>query len=162
VRYNSTLATEVDVCDTVASLLGFAASSLPATWVVTGARYAAIGSNISLPVDLSISDLLGFAGTDTDPFPAVEHPRELVWVGRSQLTGRRARFSLYGSIIATPANYRLGPGETVWAGSTFIAALNAASAAGQFISIDGTPVQWYPYVNVNYNSYWETERRSNS
>lgn len=161
VRLNAA-ASPIDALDRLYYILNFVAGSLPVTWAVTGVRYSALGSDISLPIDYSASELFGFTGTVTDPFPEVNHPRQLNWVGRSIVSGRRARIGIYGWLGTTPANFRYGPGESVFSQAEIPAALNLASAAGSFVAIDGTRVQWYPYANVNFNSYWESERRSSS
>lgn len=144
----------------LAYILDWVKGALPTTWVVTGVRQANQGSNITVPVDYSATDLFGFAGTSGSSFPPVDHPRQLNYVGRSLTTGRRVRLGLYGALITTPANYRLGPGETVFASAEVFAALAAMAGAGQLVTIDGTAPSFNQYVNVNYNSYWETEARS--
>ncbi len=146
----------------VNQILTFVQDYLPTSWLVTGVRTSLAGTDFSLPWDYSETDLYGFAGTDSDPFPEAEHPRELVYVGRSTTTGRRVRFSLYGTLITTPANYRFGPGESPFTNSAIFAALNAASSVGTFLTADGSAPTWYVYANVNYNSYWESERRNSS
>lgn len=158
VRYNANQPT-IDVVDTVAAILGFIEGELASSFAVQGARVAPAGSNISVPFDISGSALAGFVGTNGSDLPANNAPREISWTGRSHTTGRRVEWSLYGYMPNTPANYRWGPGETVASSSQVIAALNAASAAGIFVAIDGTPAVWKPYVNVNFNSYWENEVR---
>ena len=42
-----------------------------------------------------------------------------------------------------------------------VEALNLASSQEQasFITISGARAIWYPYVNENYNSYWERRLR---
>lgn len=152
----------IAVLDNLFYILDFVKTSLPISWVITGVRRANAGSTVSVPISYTASELFGFTGTVAGTFPAVDHPRQLNWVGRSETTGRRVRLGLYGALITTPANYRLGPGETVFASAEVIAGLNVMAANGQALTIDGTAPRWYSYVNVNYNSYWETERRSSS
>jgi hypothetical protein len=159
VRFTEPTAAPADVADVLASVLGFVEGSLADSFVVTGARVAAVNEEFSLPFSLVGTDLAGFTGAG-GTIPANEEPRELVYVGRSQVSGRRSRFSLYGALITTPGNYRLGPGETAFANSAVFAALNSAGSIGIFLAIDGTISLWYSYVNVNYNSYWETQARN--
>lgn len=158
----SSVASPIDTLDSLYYILNFCSAALPVTWTVTGVRTSAAGSDISVPIDYSASELFGFTGAVTDPFPAVNHPRQLNWVGRSGTSGRRWRMGLYGALFTTPANYRLGPGETVFASAEVFAALSLMAANGQLLAIDGTSPTIYNYVNVNFNSYWESERRSSS
>lgn len=160
VRFDATVRSVFAVANDVYSILNFAASGLSTSFIVTGARVAAANSAISLPYSLEGTDLFGFSGDNTGTLPESEYPRELVWVGRSPTSGRRVRFSLYGYVGNTPGNYRFGPGEVVFSSLPVISALNAASTAGSFIAIDGTAATWYGYVNVNYNSHWESEART--
>ena len=159
-RFNDAL---VDPAYTVTVLEGFFSyldTVLYTDFAILGARWAAAGSNFSLPYDISASTLNGFTGSGPVATPANQRPRELVYVGRSQASGRRARFSLYGAVIDTPGNYRIGPGEEPFTDTAIFAALNSGSGVGSPVAIDNTPVVWYPYANVNYNSYWETEVRT--
>lgn len=161
IRLNGT-ASVVDTLDNLYYILDFCKGFLPTSWLITGVRLSAAGSNISVPFDYSASDLFGFVGTNGAAWVDVNHPRQLTWVGRSETTGRRVRLSIYGAVFNTPGNFRFGPGEVVFSSAEVIAALNLAATAGQFVTIDGSRPRWYPYVNVNFNSYWETERRSSS
>lgn len=158
----SATASIIDTLDNLYYILNFCSSALPTSWVVTGVRHSAAGSDISVPYDYSASELFGFTGADTNPFSPVNHPRQLNYVGRSFTSGRRWRLGLYGCNFTVPANYRLGPGETVFASAEVFAALAGMASAGQLRTIDGTEPVVYSYVNVNFNSYWETERRSSS
>lgn len=155
-------ASPIAALDNLAYILGFCSAFLPTSWMVTGVRLAQAGSTVTNPVNYQSSELYGFVGTGGTALAAVDHPRQLVWVGRSLTSGRRVRLSLYGALVTTPANYRFGPGETVFASAEVIAALNVMGANSQAVCIDGTATRWYSYVNVNYNSYWESERRSSS
>lgn len=159
VRFNAATVSAFSVAETIADILGFVQSSLPSSWVVLRARVAPAGSDISLPFSLAGTGLAGFAGTNINPLPSNQAPRELVYVGRSPTSGRRVRFSLYGGLFDTPPDYRFGPGETAFAALEIFAALDAASQAGRFVAIDGSAADWYSYVNVNYNSHWESEAR---
>lgn len=129
---------------------------LPEAWAPIRLRRAAAGTEITLPVGM-IPQLAAFRGTATGEFPEVFEPREHTFVGRSVSTGAKARLSLYGLTYQTPADYR-------WEGSGMPAGLINAIAKLEapialFIGIDGNKPDWYPYVNVNYNSYWERRQR---
>lgn len=159
VRFDGNLVAVATVVDTVASILGFIATSLYDDFAVTGARVAQAGVDFTLPVDITGTDLEGFTGDSGSSQPGVDRPKQIKWVGRSQESGRRVTWGLYGASTAVPANYRFGPGESAFSASPTIAALNAASNAGIFIAIDGERAAWKSYVNVQYNSYWETRVR---
>lgn len=143
----------------VGNLLSFLAPYLASSFLVIGARFAAAGSTISLPVDITGTPLAGLVGENADDLFDAYRPRETVYVGRSPTSGRRVRFSLYGGMYNTPGNFRFGPGENPFTDSAVFAALNAASGVGAFVAIDESPAVWYTYANVNFNSYWETEVR---
>lgn len=128
---------------------------LPTTWEVTGVRYTETGGSITLPIDPSF--LAGFSGENVDTPFEVQETVEWVWVGRGLTSGRRVEISLYGILDNVPGDFRFNA-ETAapWVAAS-IAALNAAPEG--FATIVPDNAQWYPYVNVNYNSYWETRSR---
>lgn len=116
------------------------------------ARWADASSNISLPVTWP-----GTAVYGDSTMPTVRAPLELRWVGRDQ-NGRRVSFSVWGGDFSIPDTYRI-----ISSGSNLpnlgVIAINAASAAGGFQTISGLRPTMKNYVNVNYNSYWESEAR---
>ena len=120
---------------------------------INGARYAAQGSNISLPATWEGDSTYG-----TDPMPTLLAPRETRWVGRTQ-NGRRVSFSIYGGKYTSPDEYRI-----VSSGANLpnlgVIAINAASEDGVMVAIDGFRATMKNYVDVNFNSYWEAEARS--
>lgn len=128
----------------------------PTTWQVTGCRKALAGSDVTLPVTLTFTDAL--VGTNGNGLLEEHEPREHRWVGRGVSTGRQVAFSIYGIRQDFLADYRVNSGEgaITWVADT-VAALNAGS--GMFVTIAGDPSIWYPYVNQNNNSYWETDAR---
>lgn len=129
---------------------------LPPEWAITGTRYRAIGSSITLPIQ--VAGLEDFTGNGPASLAEVNEPQEWVWVGRGLVSGRRVEVSLYGLLLATPDDYR-------YTSANAPPSLNAARAAleggapSNFITIGGDLPVWYPYVNVNNNSYWETRAR---
>lgn len=129
---------------------------LASTFLVRGARFAPAGQLFSLPVDLGA--LATFTGTDTSNMDVVNEPREWVWVGRGQTTGRRWEISFYGLDIPTPDTYRVsvGAGEGVLGNARDV----LVEFEGVLVTIGGDAFNVYPYVNVNNNSYWETQARS--
>lgn len=127
-------------------------------WRILRARYAAEGSNISLPTVLppGLSTFVGTAGDNPRYFEAVE----ATFQGRSPTSGRRVDISLYGMAgVSTNDFYRIEVGNAnyPWLGPA-VAALNGA--VNGFRAIDHTEPDWYPYVNLNFNSYWERRLRA--
>lgn len=148
--------------DVQARFLGFVqaigAGNLPAGWRVLRVRLQQAGSDFSLPVDRT-AGVAAFVGTGS-ALAVWNEPRELTWQGRSFTSGRRVDFSVYGIQAPASDNYRFpsGGGSPTWVAAT-VNYLNG-NPVGIWTTIDGTAPTWYPYVNVNYNSYWETRQRS--
>lgn len=119
---------------------------------ITGARFATVGTNVSNPVLWTGASTYG-----TFLMPQELAPRALTFLARSS-GGRRARWSVYGLSLPTPANYRITNSEeaAVLAANTV---LNAAQNDGWAVTIDGLNPVTYPYADVNFNSYWEAEAR---
>ena len=119
---------------------------------IVEARWAEVGSNISLPVTWP-----GLASYGVDPMPSLLAPRETRWEGRDQ-NGKRVSFSQYGCKYTTPDIYRI-----ISSGSNLpnlgVIAINANSAIGAFMTISLLRPTMKNYVNVNFNSYWEAEAR---
>lgn len=128
---------------------------LPTTWRVLRTRAQFAGTSISIPIALPLTS--AFVGTQAGGIAAVNEPREVTFVGRTDDQGRRAELSLYGLNITTPDDYRIEEG----ADGPITAAIGALRAGGTnlFIGIDSERVNWYGYANVNFNSYWETRAR---
>lgn len=160
VRFFGAGTTAIAAADQLAAILGFVSGSLPPNWQAESLRTSAANTDFSTPVDINNTDLGGFVGTATSGLDANLHPRQATWVGRSPSTGSYARLTLYGFLGTTPANFRYGPGEHALSSAPVIAALNAGSVAGYFRAADGSVAVWFPYVNIQNNSYWETQRRN--
>lgn len=158
VRFNDALATTTQAMNAVESYFDFVAGSLNPGWKFLSARVAEAGSDFSLPVPLT-AGLAGVLGTAGSPINPIIYPREVRHQGRSTTTGRRVSFSIYGTSPDTPPNYRWGPGEVAFTNNAIVSLLNGAATAGIFLAVDGTQPSWAPYVNVNFNSYWETRAR---
>lgn len=138
-------------------LNALASSRLRPGWKVTGVRFSSAGNNFSVPVAVlpALASFVGNNATATWPLP--QESLELTWQGRSPLTGRRVDFSLYG--FATQAINALRDNSSVPFVLNTVAVLNADTPP-LLTAIDGTRATWYPYVNYNYNSYWEGELRA--
>lgn len=130
---------------------------LPNQWRTLRATNQAAGSNLSLP--LSLDNLDGFAGSSTEGLvPADQEPKQVNFIGRGPSDGHKVRVGLFGMFVATTARFRLEtPAYSQLDGAVDV--LNTASAAGAFITIGGQLATWYRYVDVQYNSYWETRAR---
>lgn len=119
---------------------------------ITGARYRSAGSTITLP-----NTWPGATSYGSMDMPDVLGPRELRFQGRDT-TGRDVSWSIYGWKGDTPANYRILLTESAVIEAA-IAHIDDVSDGGSFCTIAGDVPTVYPYANVNYNSYWEKERR---
>lgn len=144
----------------LAFLQSYGATEFADGWRIQGIRLSQPLQDFSLPFTL-IPTLAAFVGTGGSLSPSQE-AREWTHQGRSFTSGRRVDLSLYGIVENDPANFRIigGPGTFPTKVATAATNLNLQSAAGYFVAIDGTPATWYPYLNMNYNSYWERRIRS--
>jgi len=122
------------------------------SWAVTGVDFRPQGSIIALPV----TPIVNTPATGGVLVPRLL-PRESRFIGRGQLTGRRTSISIYGVAFPENPNFRITSAENAVVGNC-VNALNAASNdAG--VTVAGDTALWYPYVNLNYNSHWETAAR---
>lgn len=128
---------------------------LPDEWQVLALRQSAAGSDVTFP--FSDPALEGLAGTSVSALSPVNGPRQVNWQGRGSASGRRVRVGLYGLIISTPENYRLE--QASWTAAFENAYQALRGSLNTFVTIAGDDPVWYPYANVNFNSYWETEQR---
>lgn len=159
VRFVGTEAQYPDVHQEVTDLFtAIGAARFQSGWKFLRARVSAVDSNISLPTVLppGLATFVGNAGDNPRYFEAVE----ATFQGRSPTTGRRVDISLYGMAgISTNDFYRVQVGNAnyAWLGPA-VAALNAATIG--FRAIGGSEASWYPYLNLNFNSYWERRLRA--
>ena len=139
-----------------AMLSGVTAANLWIGWRAIRLRWSAIGSNFSTPVTMSTA-LAGFTGTGAiSGYATASEAIEVTAQGRSPSTGRRVDISLYGyRLIGLPTDFRL-LSTVAWVNS-YTAALNAGTPPLK--TVDATDALWYPYVNLNFNSYWERRLR---
>lgn len=119
---------------------------------VQGARASASGSNISLPVAWT-----GAASYGADPLPLNRRPFECRFLSRS-VTGRRGSMSVYGTKFNLPDEFRIARDADPQISNAFSAWETAISNL-DIIAIDFSEPIPYPYVSINYNSYWEQESR---
>ena len=125
-------------------------------WQVTGVRVSEGNQTFSVPVALT-SGLDAFVGTGSTATAIVSSAAiEAVFVGRSPITGRRSRFSIYGRAFASIGDFRdSAAGPTLGA----VAELNDETPI-ILVALDNTRSTWSQYNNFNYNSYWESELRT--
>ena len=138
-------------------LLGIGAANLRNGWRVIRVRFQNGGEDFSVPYPL-ISSLEGFSGSSSVSLTQDREAIEWSFVGRSFVSGRRVKVSVYGLTVGIPPTFRLTAGAVPWVNAA-VAALNEPTEP-RLRAIDGTPVNFYPYVNVQYNSYWETRIRT--
>lgn len=122
------------------------------SFVVTGTDYREAGADVALPVTtLSIDTATG------DPIDDTRNPLEHRFVGRGTITGRRVTLSVYGLDLVLQPTYRVVAGMSGAVDDALeVLNLSPFSAA---TTVAGDRANWYPYVNQNFNSHWETEAR---
>lgn len=122
------------------------------TITITGFRYQAQGTNVSLPRTWGGASSYGTAGSATE----YQTANFATFVGRST-AGRRVRTTLFGfSVVQVGGNYRATPAE-IAALQDALDALAATSTA--WLAIDGNVPVWNPYANVGINAYWRNQIR---
>lgn len=163
VRFNLVDATVEAVQGIFLDLLGaLGETNFRAGWRVLRTRVQYATTNVSLPYALDAA-LGAFVGTGGSPtYNARFETVEDTFQGRSSTTGRRVDFSLYRAMDDSESTFRVESGLSglgVVVGQA-VATLNTYAPTGVFIAIDGTAnTIWYPYMNRNYNSYWERRSR---
>lgn len=145
--------------DAILNFLTPLAPILCGDWRIVGARRQEKNSEFSLP--LTIPGLSEFAGTAAAAqVPPELEPRQFKWTGRSASTGRNVSVGLYGIVGATPATFRyVLPADSAPMANARLGLVDD-SFGGFFVAIDGANVVWKSYVNVQFNSYWETRARA--
>jgi hypothetical protein len=122
-------------------------------FVTVGLRFAALGSNITNPVD---SDPIQ-ATYGSGVMPVINRPLQVTFTGRSG-DGHKARVGLFAWDAQTDDTWRYSVGENATVIAA-IAALGTAGAGGIFCSISGERVLWHPYMNIGFNDHWVKEAR---
>jgi hypothetical protein len=123
---------------------------------ILGADVAVKDSDIFLPAEV-LPVGAGSLGADLD---AGFRPINLSFVGRSS-SGGRAVFRIFGvgvnpmAASADENDYRLTIAESL----PVMGVVNALNLATVLCANDGAPVTWYPYANININSYWQKRNR---
>lgn len=124
-------------------------------WTILGAEYAAYDSDIFLPVAAPPQN----PGLQP-PVNAGYTPVNMGFVGRST-GGSRAGVRVYGIAIdpmsstANLQDYRMTSTEYV----EIDLAVQALADSTLWRGIDGSPILWKNYANVNVNAHWQKQRR---
>lgn len=139
-------------------LQAFATTAFRPGWRIIRVRYQGAGTLFSLPVT-PIAGLAAFVGTGPGAGgSSITETQEATFQGRSFTSGRKVDFSLYGLVAAMPETFRY-TGATPAYLPAVVTALNNFSTA-PIVTIDGSTATWYPYMNMNFNSYWERRQRA--
>jgi hypothetical protein len=149
----------LDLADALGS--GTNESELFNGWRVLSAEQQAAGSIVRLPVTVPAALLAILGSGDSTPNPS-DQAREVRFVGRGLVQGRRVSFSLYGvnrtSILQEDFRFTPAPGTLL--GDVRLLAHNTGIAGAAYVTIGNEPTQWYSYVNWQQNSHWETAQRA--
>lgn len=135
-------------------------ASFAPNWRLVRARFQAQGAAFSVPTVLP-PGLATFTGSSGATYDVRHEAVESTFQGRSPQDGRRVDVSLYRAAADALDRFRVESGASGIAAAVAaaVAALNDAGATGAFLTINGGQATWYPYMNENYNSYWERRLR---
>ena len=154
VRYDENISTATDALGNIAALLT-AIDGLLTTLTIGSCKFYDASSDISQPVAWPGDPTYG-SGSEA----AASTPLEMRFMARGG-DGRRVHWSIYGTNITVPGNYRIARGDNadVAAG---IDSIEASFGNAVFLTITGNVPVMYQFVDVNFNSYWERQRRKSS
>lgn len=138
-------------------LVAIGAPNFRTTWRVIRVRTQMAGENFSFPQTV-LPALSAFSGTGAGGYARDRNSEYVSFVGRSPVSGRRSLISLYGLVVAIPPTLRTVGSS---GGTGYVSAsVNALNATGSpVVSVDGSAVVWYYYVNFGRNSYWQKRLR---
>lgn len=162
IRFEEATVNPVDIMLDLADALGAGTNEteLFEGWRVLSAEVQAEGSQVRLPTTVP-GALLAILGAGQSVITPAEQAREIRFIGRGIVTGRRVSLSLYGvnNQSIEENDFRFTPGGGTLLGSlrTLFALTGQASIA--YTNIGHGPTAWYNYVNWQYNSHWENEQR---
>jgi len=127
-------------------------------FTIVNAQWCDRDSEVFLPCEAPAPTT---GGVSTSGITGVAGAISMGFVGRGS-AGSKAGFYLYGHNYDVPVNsaaesdFRLTASEI----PVVAAAITALSElAPAFVAIDGSPVMWYPYVNLKYNDRWVRKLR---
>lgn len=163
IRYNAPTVAPGDVMLDLADALGNGTNEaqLYTGWQVLRAETQAAGSAVRLPTTVPAS-LLAILGSGGAAASQTDQSREVRFIGRGLTTGRKVSLSLYGVVAAAilEPDFRFEPVGPSLLADLMLNIKNSGLAGAAYTTIAGEPTNWYPYVNWNYNSHWETEQRA--
>lgn len=163
IRYNAATAQPFDILtdlgDTFAGLAN--EGDLFDGWSVLRAETQAQGAQVRLPVSVP-ANLLAVTGNGQANVTQRSQSREVRFIGRGLTSGRRVSMSLYGikdgAIESEDYRFEPTPGSLLADLLLLIKGIGLTGAA--WTTIAGDQTNWYPYVNYQANSHWETEQRA--
>lgn len=153
IRYDAGIASEAFVAQSATDFLNTLGGVLDDQWTIIASRRQSQGTNVSVPSVMPTG--LSITGLSQQ---SQNRPLELTFVGRSN-TGRRAELSIFGTLFTANDKYRYLASTTSEIANALNVLNDDVNYQGVFLAIDGTRPLWYPYANVNYNSYWERRQR---
>lgn len=163
IRYNGDLATPAGIQSDLADVFlnGSNQAQLFTGWSFLRAEVQLAGSPVRLPVPLD-GGLAAVVGSGAAAASPSDQAREVRFIGRGLISGRRVSMSLYGAVNAAilENDFRFEPPTPGLLGELKNLALLLGASQLAFIAIDGGQTAWYPYVNWQYNSHWEGEQRA--
>lgn len=117
---------------------------------IRGARFSAINSNVSFPLNVT-----GAAGLVGNALVPDNKPNFISWTGRST-DGRRVRFTIFTSMYGEVQKYRNAAGAI----STHDAITNyLRTNVNVGFTKSGAKAVWNTYVNFGVNSYYQRKAR---
>lgn len=127
-------------------------------WTIISATWAELDSDVFIPVAAPTISAGGPFAYDRNPS---ENAVAIQFLGRG-LGGSKGSFYLYGSALTPRFNagvndYRVFTTEN---GTLATAMVSLSEVAPGFYAIDGTLMNWYPYVNVKSNDHWVRKIRA--
>lgn len=137
----------------VGDIFDLLAPILDSSFAILGADFREASGIVSLPTSPPVMSVTPAGGTVN----AYRRPREFTWIGRGDTTGRRGWFNIYGINVAEAGDFRYQVGEITEFDD--VLAYLATTPAGVITTIAGDAIQFKQYVNVNWNSHWETASR---
>lgn len=132
------------------TLFGACGWAMPTDWELVSGKYIPSGSTISITTGLPADAVVGLGAPS-----GAASPGYFDFVGRS-VGGRQARFFMLGcsvgprSDVPAQQDYRILEGEDARVGI-----IRAALDVLPVVAIDGLEPNWYGYMNVGYNAYWQ-------
>lgn len=148
-RYDSSLVSETDAIDAMASLFAAAAGSLYET-TIDRAEFSVMGSNVRLPTAWTGDPTYG-SGSST----AQDRDNLWSWTGKSD-DGRRFRLELLGIKTTVPGNFRQARAPSNLADAVLDV---IESFSTIFLTISGGRPTMNQYANAGDSDVWKQNHR---